>query len=172
MAKLKWGFTVCAMFLAALLTTGCSQKAKEPARIAANSKSHDHEHDHATVGPHGGDLIELGSDQFHAELVHDEMSVAVYIFGADAKSANPIDASELTINLKHDGKAEQFKLVASPDTSDTKGKSSRFVSNDAELGEYLDHEGAEPQLVVMIDGKQYRGRIEHGEHGPESNHKH
>jgi len=35
------------------------------------------------------------------------------------------------------------------------------VSPDAELGEYLEREGAEAQLVVTINGKQYRGKIEH-----------
>jgi hypothetical protein len=142
--------------------------------VTTNPKSHDDEHDHATVGPHGGGLIELGNEQFHAELVHDEESgaVTVYMLGADAKSVNPIDGTELSINLTHDGQAEQFKLAAVPDANDPQGMSSRFRSTDAELGEDLEHDETRPQLVVTIGGKQYRGRVEHGEHGHKAGHRH
>lgn len=165
----------------AMLLSGCgdssnsSGTASSPPPDAASKKDHDHEHAHPTEGPHHGDLVELGNEEYHAELVHDEKAgtVTIYILDAHAETAVPIDAMELTINLKHDGKAEQFKLAASPDASDPQGKSSRFTSSDAELGEDLEHEGAEPQLVVTISGKQYRGKIEHGDHGHEDGgHKH
>jgi hypothetical protein len=68
----------------------------------------------------------------------------------------------MTINLKHDGRGEQFKLAASAAPGDSQGKSSRYVSSDAELAADLDQEDAGAQLVVNINGKQYRGAIEHG----------
>jgi hypothetical protein len=174
MSKVRWSVTGYALLMPALLATGCSQNASGPSPVTTNSKSHDDEHAHTTVGPHGGDLIELGNEEYHAELVHDDKAatVTIYILDSHAEAAVPIDATELTINLKHDDQAEQFKLVASPDASDSSDKSSRFVSNDAELGEDLEHEGADPQLVLMINGKQYRGKIEHGDHGREGGHKH
>lgn len=175
MAKFQWSFVGCALLASALLATGCSQSSSSPSPVTANAGSSHAEHDHATVGPHGGGLIELGNEEFHAELVHDDDSgaVTVYILGADAKTANPIDATELTINLTHDGQAEQFKLAASPDTTDPQGMASRFTSTDAELGEDLEHEGTNPQLVVPIGGKQFRGKVAHGEHGHnDSGHKH
>ncbi len=123
-------------------------------------------HDHPAEGPHHGILIELGNETYHAELVHDEQSgtVTIYILDSGAKTAVPIDATELTINLKHDGQGEQFKLAASPDAGDPAGKSSRFVSSDAELGEDLEHEGADARLVAVIDGKSYSGDIAHHDH--------
>jgi hypothetical protein len=120
-------------------------------------------HDHPTEGPHGGGLVELGNEEYHAELVNDDAAgtVTVYVLDSAAKTAVPIEASEVTINLKHDGQAEQFKIAASADPSDPPGKFSRFVATDTELAEGLDHEGAEAQLVLMINGRQYRGAITH-----------
>ena len=120
-------------------------------------------HDHPTEGPHHGSLIELGNEDYHAELVHDDAagSVTIYLLDSAVKNAVPIEATELLINMTHDGEAEQFTLAASPDAGDPAGKSSRFVSTDAHLGEDLDHEGAEAKLVVTIAGKQYRGDIHH-----------
>jgi hypothetical protein len=47
------------------------------------------------------------------------------------------------INLKHEGRGEQFKLAASASPGDAAGKSSRFASTEAELVKDLDREGAE-----------------------------
>ncbi len=44
--------------------------------------------------------------------------MTIYILDSAAKTAVPIDAQELVINLVHDGKPEQFKLAASPDAGD------------------------------------------------------
>lgn len=173
---------VCALFILSVggcgnpgggqASSGTTETAAPPATVETS-----HEHAHASAGPHGGGLVELGNEEYHAELVHDDKAgtVTIYILDSAAKSAVPIDATEVIINLKHDGRGEQFKLASSADRADPAGKSSRFVSSDAELAEDLDHEGAEPQLVVTINGKQYRGAIAHeheGEHAHESDHAH
>lgn len=162
--------TAGGLLLAVAMASGCTQNVSGPATPPANNGDEHAEHAHPTKGPHGADLIELGNEEYHAELVHDDAAgtVTIYILDAHAETAVPIDAAELTINLKHEGQVEQFKLAASPEATDPQGKSSRFTSSDAELGEDLEHEGAEPRLVVTINDKQYRGKIEHdhadGEH--------
>lgn len=153
-------FTLLALSLAAFGCTGSTS----PAPKGDDHAGHDHgDHDHPTEGPHGGSLIELGEEEYHAELVHDEKAgtVTIYILDAHAEKATPIEATELTINLKHDGMGEQFKLAATPEAGEPAGKSSKFTSTEAELAEDLDHEGADAQLVVNIDGKQYRGAVAH-----------
>jgi len=159
--------TIAAMSLSVILLSGCGEDKKPGASAGADGHA-DHDdhagHDHPSEGPHHGSLIELGSnEEYHAELVHDEKagSVTIYMLDSSAKKSVPIEATELLINLSHDGEMEQFKLAAKPDTDDPSGKSSRFVSTDEELAEDLDHEGAEAKLVVTIDGKQYHGSIEH-----------
>lgn len=118
-------------------------------------------HNHPSVGPHQGTLVELGNEEFHAEITHDATSVTVYILDSTAKQSVPVDSSEVTINVLHDGAPEQFKLPANPEAADPNGKSSRFVLADTELASHLDDESASPKLSVTIDGTAYRGEIKH-----------
>jgi hypothetical protein len=122
---------------------------------------------HPTEGPHHGSLIELGNEEYHAELVHDDEAgtVTIYILDSSAKRAVPIAAQEVTINLKHDGRPAQFKLAASPDAGDRQGTSSRFVSNDQDLAEHLDHADSGARLVASIAGKSYTGELHHSHDG-------
>ena len=122
-------------------------------------------------------MVELGNEEYHIEIVHDDDTGAVtaYILDSSVKAAVPIEAPEIKVNLSHDGQAEQFALAASPQLSDPSGKSSRFVSTDAELAEDLDNDAVEAQLVLTINGKQFRGTIQHdheghGEHGDHEAH--
>ena len=127
-------------------------------------------HLHPSEGPHHGILIELGKEEFHAELVHDAKSVVIYILDSAAKNAVPIDASEVIVNLLHDGKPEQFKLAAIADAGDPNEKSSRFQSNDVELAMHIDDESASAKLSVSINGKAYRGVISHNHAGHDHAH--
>lgn len=153
--------------IASLVFVGCEPSGPGDAAVVPVSppgaEGEGHDHEHASKGPHGGAIIELGTEAHHAELVHDESggTVSVYILDAAATAAVPIDATEVVINLTHEGTAEQFELAASPDANDPAGSSSRFVSSEAELGEELDHAHGEATLVVTIEGKQYRGALAH-----------
>ncbi|MCA9125569.1 MAG: hypothetical protein KDB22_00725 [Planctomycetales bacterium] len=118
-------------------------------------------HAHPSEGPHHGTLVELGNEEYHVEVTHDAASVTVYVLDSTAKKAVPVDSSDLTINILHDGKPEQFKLLASPEQGDPSGKSSRFTLADAELAGHLDEESASPKLSVTIGGTPYRGEIKH-----------
>jgi hypothetical protein len=123
-------------------------------------------------------LIELGNEEYHAELVHDSAAdeVSIYILDSAAKEAVPIEATEIVINLKHHGTPEQHALVAVPQEGDPAGRASRFVAKDnPELNEDLEHDDADARLQVTINGMPYSGNIapSHGhEHGGASDHKH
>ena len=127
-------------------------------------------HAHPSEGPHHGDLVELGNEEYHAEVVHDAAvgTVTIYVLDGAAIEQVPIEATEITINAVHDRMPEQFLLTASPDVGDPDGMSSRFVSTDNKLAGHLDKEGANPRLVLKINGKSYRGLIahdhDHGDH--------
>ncbi|MCA9112573.1 MAG: hypothetical protein KDA52_21650 [Planctomycetaceae bacterium] len=144
-------------------TTGELESSPPPATTDSHA-GHDHdEHAHPSHGPHDGDLVELGDEEYHAEVVHDDAagSVTVYILNGEATEQVPIAATEVTINAKHDGSPEQFQLLASPDVNDPEGKCSRFISNDPDLAARLDDPEADPRLVLSIDGKSYRGEVAH-----------
>lgn len=171
--------------LTILWFAGCSQTGPDPTSgtgassgvtdASPGSGPHD-EHAHPSEGPHHGDLVELGNEDFHAEVVHrDDGGVSVYILDSAAKSSVPVDAAEVTINITHDGNAEQFKLPAARDAADPEGKSSHFSLQDKELASDLDNHDATAKLVVMINGKSYSGRITHrhgAEHTHDDGHKH
>lgn len=151
-------FFLCLLVIAS--TLGCDQGASPvPSKEAsvATAEKHDHSHE----GPHHGSLIELGKEEYHAEFVHDANSVTIYVLDNTAKSAVPIDASEVLINLVHDGKPEQFALVAAPETNDPNGKSSRFASSDAALVRHIDNDSVRSKLSLTINGKPYQGTIAH-----------
>ena len=151
----------------AVSVTGCQETVESPVSALPPdtlSDTHDHgAHAHPSEGPHHGDLVELGNEEFHAEVVHDEAhgNIEIYILDSSATTQVAIDTTELTVNISYDGKPEQFILTAEPDEGDEDGKSSRFFSSDKELAEHLGEEGASPRLVVKIHGKSYRGEIKH-----------
>jgi hypothetical protein len=180
MDRVSWKAAFSATALAAAFwIAGCGAPAESPSPAnsgtppAGGDAPAGDEHNHPTEGPHHGGLVELGNEEYHAEVVHDDAAgtVTVYILDSSAKSAVPVDAPEVTINVTHDGQPEQFKLPAAPDSGDPQGKSSRFSITHKELIEHLDEAGATAKLTLTIDGKPYNGLIEH-DHEHEAGHKH
>ena len=166
--------TISLIVLGTISLLGCAP-ASGPTPQASAHEDHPHQHAHASRGPHGGEIIELGNEDFHAELVHDDRAgnVTIYFLDASAQNAAPIDAVEVNVNLRHDGQAQQFRLAALADQGDPQGRASRFVSAQQELANELDHGQAHGQLVVTINGKQYRGNIDHAhDHHGHGDHNH
>ena len=125
------------------------------------------EHAHPSEGPHHGHLIELGKEEYHAELTHDEATktVTVYVLdGKTAKLAVPIEEQEITLNITVDGKPSQFKLSAAPQEGDPEGTASRYSLADEALLEALESPKATGRLSLNIKGKPYSGNVEHQEH--------
>jgi hypothetical protein len=146
---------------------GCNQAPPSPPPPA-----HDHAHDHAhgEHGPHEGELIELGSGKYHAELVHDEAAklVTIYLLGGDAKSAAPIAEESLVVSAVVDGKPEKFVLAAKPLEGEAEGQSSRFESSEEALATAIDNPASKANLSVTIEGRPYVAPLAHDhshEHG-------
>ena len=156
---------ILAIGLSLLVVVGCGDsKTDYENTLAGTTAVHDHAaHSHPIEGPHHGSLIELGNEEYHAELVHNEANgeVAIYLLDGHVEEAVAIKSSELKVNVSHTDGAQQFALRAIPADGDPTGKSSRFTSTDVKLAAMLDDHQAISQLVVTIGGKQYRGRIEH-----------
>ena len=159
--------------MVALGLAGCNSAAPsggdEHAHTTGDGHDHGDEHAHPTEGPHHGALIELGSEEYHAELVHNEETgkVTIYLLDSAGKTPVAIASPDITVNLKHDGEANQFKLAA---VGTMDGKASEFSSEEPALAKALDSEGAEGQLVVTINDKQYRGSIAHDHDHEEHDH--
>ena len=124
------------------------------------------EHAHATEGPHHGPLIELGNEEYHAEVVHDDATgaVTIYLLDSHAEKSVTTTATEVTINLKHGDTPEQFKLAAQPEEGNPAGQSSRFTLTDKELVEHLHEAAAGAKLNVTIGDTPYSGAIPAEDH--------
>ena len=142
---------------------GCA--AKESASLPPAPMQWDEDnhagHVHPTEAPHLGQLIELGSGEYWAELVHDDDNhlVSVYLLDSTAKTAVPVADSELTINLFVNDKPTQFKLVATPLEGEPADHSSHFELKNEELCEALDQPNSKPRFNVSIHGRSFVAKI-------------
>lgn len=127
---------------------------------------------HPVHGPHEGELLEIGNEEFHAEVVVDETKklFAIYVLDAQAKSYVALDAPFLAINMKLANKPVQFKLKAAPQTTDKAGSSSCFQLTSPELIHGLHANGSDPKLSLKIGKKSYVVKVAHDH--DHSGHKH
>jgi len=153
-----------ALVLVGLIAVGCKPAANPPGPGNPPTVA---EGGHPETGPHKGHLIELGEEEFHAELTHDDTTktITVYVLGADAKTAVAIAETEITLNLVAGGETMQAKLAAMPQEGDAQGKSSRFTLVDEKVMEALEAPKTTGRLNLVIEGKNFSGKVEHEEHG-------
>lgn len=165
-----------------LCLTGCTGSTPAPSggggvavspttvtEVDDHGHGHD-EHGHPTEGPHHGVLAELGNEEFHAEVVHDDTTgmVTVYLLDGHAEKSVTTTATELVINLKHGDTPEQYNLVALPEDDNPAGQTSRFSLTDKELAGHLDDAAAAAKLNITINDTPYSGAIpveDHAKHG-------
>ena len=95
-----------------------------------------------TEGPHGGHLVGLGNEEYHAELLPDETTHAVTVQLLDATGKEPVvvNESEITIQLFQDGQFVKYVLTPAAGPRDAAGGGDRFTIIDADLCAALGHE--------------------------------
>ncbi|AMV27037.1 hypothetical protein VT84_21725 [Gemmata sp. SH-PL17] len=104
-----------------------TEKAAEPKAAPAKT---DEEHGHKP-GAHGGTLVSLGKDSYHAEAVFDKNgAVRLYTLGKDEARVQEVEAQELSGYATAVGStvgATEVKFAAKPQQGDSAGKTSLFV---------------------------------------------
>lgn len=150
---------------AALALAGCQPP---PAGPGPAGKTGDHDHDHAHHGPHGGHIMEIGAEEYHAEWKHDESGkVTFYLLDSEVKKEVPIAAEEIAIDVKVGDHAPVAYKLAANNPQD--GKSATFEIVDKNLLGVLetlkDNKGTVCTLHVTIDGKTFDQKIEEHDHG-------
>ena len=101
---------------------------KSPAASASGPTDEAHGH---KPGAHGGTLISLGRDSYHAEAVFERGgTVRLYLLGKDEARIQEVEAQELTAYVTPDGSTEADKTTFRPEPQpgDAKGKTSQFVA--------------------------------------------
>jgi hypothetical protein len=131
------------------------------------------EHNHASKGPHGGDIVEFGTEDLHAEILHNHetAAVTVYLLDGQVKRYVTVALQEVTINVRRGRQPMQFRLKAKPQQNDREARTSRFELRSPELVELLDDHDAEAQLRLMVGKRSYVGKIVHN-HDHEHGHSH
>jgi hypothetical protein len=127
---------------------------------------HGHDHDHAH-GPHGGEIIEIGDEEYHAEyLKNEDGAVTVYVLDASMKNEVPIAAEEIAIDTKVGETATTFKLAAVDRSEGDEPKTAKFEVIDKGLTGVLSSlsDGVTATLKLEINGKPYEAKIEKVDH--------
>ncbi len=184
-----------ALLAASVSLTGCGDKTVESASatLSCDADGHDRAccpdaqsdgdtHQHPREGPHGGHLIELGDEEYHAELLRDEKTntVTIHLLDGPAKKSVAIAQPEITLLLLRHGKFVKYALKAVEGQ-----KASEFIIVDESLTKALCHdEKTQGRLQVTIDGKPYSGDVklschdhddhddDHDDHDDHAGHKH
>jgi hypothetical protein len=156
-------FSVGVFVLGLSLTVGlvgCSKSTDTTAKPAVTDDAH--EHGHGETGPHKGHIIELGEEEFHGELVHDEANskVVVYLLDSSAKASASADGEEVVLSIIVEGQPKDFTLKATD-----AAKRDQFESTEPQLVASLDHEkNTKGRLRVTIGKKDFVGVIDHEGH--------
>src|SRR6202011_847954 len=116
-------------------------------------------------GPHGGHLVELGEEEYHAEVVYDAKGakVTVYLLDSTAKKPAPTDAKEITLTLTIDGNPQSLPAKAAAEAGDPAGKSSRFelVGNADVKSHVKDEEDLKGTVTAAVGGTTFTGEIKY-----------
>jgi len=161
----------------ALVLAGCTDSNSEFTEVSHDESEVGHDdhsgHGHGAHGPNGGEIVEVGNEEFHAEVVVDEDThrIDVFVLGSDAKTAKPIDATEISVSFKHGDEVEDFKLAAAALDGEAEGQSSKFTLTSEELFEELHEHSEGATLSFSAGGESLSGAVTHShDHGDEHGH--
>jgi len=152
--------------LTVLYLAGCNGDGDKTGGDKSAETEHDHEH-HAH-GPHGGALVELGTDEkYHAEWTTEESGkVTIWILDGAGEKEVPIAAEKVSIDTKDPKGEVSFDLAAA---NPVDGKAFQFEidgSQGKELLGILEALGGDvtATLKADINGDAREGKIEKHEH--------
>ncbi|MFM7517479.1 MAG: hypothetical protein ACKO3V_11095 [Pirellula sp.] len=137
------------------LFSGCDQKSdsakSSPSKADATKRDHDKEHEHEhPPGTHGGTIVPLGADSYHAEALFEANgTLRLFMLGKDESRIHEIQVQTIKAFAKNPDSVEvkNIELNAEPQTGDSEGKTSQFVSKIPEelLGKSLRVLASRPQ---------------------------
>jgi hypothetical protein len=132
--------------LAAISTAvfvGCSDSGKDApstvsserapsGQVADKKTGSEAEGEHAhKPGEHGGIIVEIGRDNYHAEAVFEKGDVLrLYTLGKDEAQIQEVESQKLTgyVKLEGDSESTSFVFLPVPQPGDAEGKTSQFVA--------------------------------------------
>ena len=119
-------------------------------------------------GPNGGHVLELGEEEFHAEVAMDaSRKLTVYLLDEAVKAPKPVENGTLQIATKDGDKEVVLDLAAAPLEGEADGKCSRFeLAADKVPGAVMDIEGLTGDLSLKFGDKTLKTSLtEEHDHG-------
>lgn len=107
---------------------GSSTTAPAPALPATTNTSAE-EHGHKP-GAHGGVIVSIGADSYHAEAVVEKSgTLRLFLLGRDESRIQEVESQTLTgyVKAAEDSEAEPIEIRPAPQEGDTEGKTSQFA---------------------------------------------
>jgi len=156
--------------LVLLLVVGCQQPPSPPPPAARDVHQHEgeHDHDHGALGPHGGHVLVLGDEKYHAEWTHDDKNgeIVIYLLDADIKEDVATEAELITIATTIRDEIQTYELAADNQGQADPPRASRFKITNPNLLTALKQAGSgvDAQVRVVIDGSLFRGTFENHDH--------
>jgi hypothetical protein len=124
------------------------------AKASGDNKGDAHGH---KPGAHGGTIVEVGRDNYHAEAIFEKAGVVrLYMLGKDEARVLEVESQELTAFAKPDGGTESatFTFKAQPQPGDAAGKTSQFAGT---LPSELHGKRVDVTVPsIRIDGERFR----------------
>ena len=135
------------------LVVACKDDSSKTGAPAKPAEAHAHVH-----GPHEGEILELGEEEGHLEMIHDGTggNLTVYVFGKDLKTPVAIEAPTILVQTKDGAKdvTKEFKLVPLGDAPG--GKSDAWKGSNPALAT----EPLNGRIRVNIGGKDFQSPLE------------
>jgi hypothetical protein len=167
----RWTWLGIVVFASiSFLSVGCTTKA--PAPKANGGGDGGHAHSHSEHGPHGGQVMGLGNEEYHAEFVMDEATgkVTVYLLDKDIKTNKDAASAQetITIEAKSGAETKKYELAAVDRTTGDMPTAQQFELVDKELHGAIETNSA--TIKVTIAGKPFEQKISFEGHGHEHSH--
>lgn len=136
--------------------TAAEDGASVPAVVESSDAAVEEEHGHLP-GAHGGIIVPIGRDSYHAEAVFEQGgALRLFILGADESRVQEVESQSLTAYVKPMDGADSISvnLEPKPQDGDAEGKTSQFIG---QLPEDLSGEPVEVTIPSLrIGGERFR----------------
>lgn len=158
--------------IAFVFVSGCAERSSDSAVTSSTTTTsvvpasataatptaakNDEEHGHK-AGAHGGIMVSLGRDSYHAEAVFEKGGMLrLYTLGKDESRVIDVEKQTLKgfVKAEGDAEAQQFALEAEPQDGDAEGRTSQFVGT---LPKGLWGQNLEVTVPnIVISGERFR----------------
>src|SRR5205809_7050349 len=112
--QLRWSLLALPAAAALMAVIGCSRPsppAPPESPVAPKTEQHGHK-----PGAHGGIIVEIGHDNYHAEAVFEKGgTLRLYTLGKDEARVMEIESQTLTAYVKPEGGTDAEKIELKPE---------------------------------------------------------